>query len=62
MTDVERRIVDLFTGDPMQIDQISRAVELPIDELTQLLLALELKGVIRELSGKRFILDEDFSC
>lgn len=62
MTDIERKIVDSFSMDPMQIDQISRAVQLPIEELTQFLLALELKGVIRELSGKRFILAEEFTC
>jgi len=62
ITDVEKQIISQFSSAPMQIDQISRAVELPVEELTQFLLALELKGVVRELSGKRFVLADEFTC
>jgi len=61
MTDAEKRITTLFAAGPMQVDQLSRAAELPVEQLMELLLALELKGVVRELSGKRFMLAEEFA-
>jgi DNA processing protein len=56
LTDTERKIVGAFAAEPMQIDHIARSVDLPVGELMELLLALELKGVVREVSGKRFVL------
>ncbi|MDF1545847.1 MAG: DNA-processing protein DprA, partial [bacterium] len=61
MTDTERKIVDLFVDGPIQLDKISRSVQLPVSETLEFMLALELKGVVRELSGKRFVLTEDFA-
>lgn len=61
LTIMEKKIINLFTTGPQQVDQISRATNLPISELMEFLLALELKGVVQELSGKRFILSEDYS-
>jgi DNA processing protein len=60
MTDVEKEIVSVFTSGPVQIDQISRSISLPVSELMEFLLALELKGVVREVSGKRFVLVEEY--
>lgn len=62
LTESERRILELITANPVQIDQLSRTAQIPIHEITQYLLALELKGVVRELSGKRFVLAEEFAC
>ncbi len=61
MTDTERKIVDLFVDGPIQLDKISRSVQLPVSDTMEFILALELKGVVRELSGKRFTLTEDFA-
>jgi len=60
MTETEKKIVNVFSSGPLQIDQISRTMELPVAELMELLLAMELKGVVREVSGKRFVLAEEF--
>lgn len=60
LTDIERRIIDLFSEGPLQIDQLSRGAKLPIGELMEFLLAMELKGVVRELPGKRFVLSEEY--
>jgi DNA processing protein len=54
LTENERRVVDLLADGPVQIDAISRETGLPVSDLMEYLLALELKGVIEELSGKRF--------
>ncbi len=58
LTETEVRVVDLLTSGPLQIDNLSRKVELPVSEAMGFLLALEMKGVIQELPGKRFILSE----
>ncbi len=60
LTDPEREIVALFAAGPMQIDELSRTLKLTIPELSQFLLALELKGVVQELSGKRFMLSDEY--
>ena len=62
LTETERKIVNLFSSGPMQIDYIARLVDLPVEQLAEFLLALELKGVVRELSGKRFVLAENNAC
>ncbi|UCE24005.1 MAG: DNA-processing protein DprA [Candidatus Zixiibacteriota bacterium] len=61
MTDIEKKLVDRFTEGPQQIDDLARQVGLPVSEVMEFLLALELKGVVRELSGKRFVLCEEMA-
>ncbi len=56
LTDIERRMVDVISTGPVQIDQLGRQAAIPISNLLEYLLALELKGVIQELPGKRFVL------
>ncbi len=58
LTDAERKIIELFSEGPLQIDQLSRDTRLPISDIMELVLAMELKGVLRELPGKRFVLSE----
>ncbi len=63
MTEVEEQLFKLISSEPIQLDQLSRTTNLSIGELAQLLLTLELKGIVREISGKRFVLSEEFtSC
>ena len=56
LTDTERTLVDMLAQGPLQIDQIARESGLPVAAILEYLLALELKGVVEELSGKRFAL------
>jgi DNA processing protein len=56
LTDMERRMVDLLSGGPLQIDQFCRQAGLSVSESLEYLLALELKGIVEELPGKRFVL------
>jgi len=51
-------MVDLLSSGPLQIDNLSRQAALPVTEAMEFLLALELKGVVQELPGKRFVLTE----
>ncbi len=56
LTETETKMVDLLTTGPLQVDQLCREMGLQASELLEFLLALELKGVIEEISGKRFVL------
>jgi len=56
LTERERHLVDLLSGGPLQIDQLCRQAELSVSESLEYLLALELKGIVEELPGKRFAL------
>lgn len=58
LTEIELRMVDLLSSGPLQIDNLSRQADLPVSEAMEFLLALELKGVVQELTGKRFVLTE----
>lgn len=57
LTDAERQMVELLSDGPMQLDHLSRLTERPVADLMSYLLALELKGIVQELSGKRFALN-----
>jgi len=56
LSEEERAVCDLLTGEPKHIDLLSREVVLPVQRILDLLLSLELKGVVRQSSGKRFYL------
>ena len=56
VTDEEKQLCDLLSGDPKQIDLISRESGLPTSRVLGLLLGLELKGAVKQLTGKRFYL------
>jgi len=58
VTESEQRMIQLLEDGPKQIDQLSRAMHIPVAELLEYLLALEMKGFVQELSGKRFVLAE----
>ena len=60
LTNIERKIIEQFSEGPLQIDQLSRSASLPVSELMEFLLAMEMKGVVRELPGKRFVLSEEY--
>ncbi|MBI5266605.1 MAG: DNA-protecting protein DprA [candidate division Zixibacteria bacterium] len=61
MTKTEIELVSLLSEKPLQIDQLSRAANMSVAEVMEFLLALELKGIVQELSGKRFTLAEQRS-
>lgn len=58
LTENERQIVKILSEEPLNIDQLSRKSKLSVSDLLEYLLAMELKGVVQELSGKRFVLNE----
>jgi len=58
LTDAEKDIISFLSVGPMQIDQLAREGGRKASEIMELLLAMELKGIIQEISGKRFIISE----
>jgi DNA processing protein len=56
MTATEQRVIEMLADGPLQIDQLAAAADIPVSELMEFLLALEMKGVVQEISGKRFVL------
>lgn len=56
MSEEENRMCSILTGEPKHIDLLSRESGLPVHEILNMLLALELKGIVRQSNGKRFYL------
>jgi len=54
MTDDEKKVLGILGSDPVHIDTIARRLELPSHKLLNLLLGLELKGIVRQTEGKKF--------
>jgi DNA processing protein len=52
----EEKVCGALTREPRHIDLVSRETGLTVSKILDLLLGLELKGVVRQTSGKRFFL------
>lgn len=52
----ETAVCDLLAGGPLQIDEITARVVLTVQELSAMLLRLELRGIVMQLPGKIFAL------
>jgi DNA processing protein len=55
LTEGERLIFDRLSDNPKQVDILVRECSLTASDAASYLLSLELRGLIRQLSGKRFI-------
>ena len=56
VSDEEKALCNLLSGEPKQIDMISRESGLPVSTVLTILLGLELKGAVKQITGKRFYL------
>jgi DNA processing protein len=54
LTDVERRVLELMGGEGRHVDDLIRRADLPPGCALETLLALELRGLVAQLPGKRF--------
>ncbi len=50
----ERKVYELLSSDPCQIDVICGKVNLPVSKVSSILMMLEVKGLITQLPGKHF--------
>ncbi len=55
LTDDERCIYDLLSTQPIHIDALTVQAQLPSGTVSAMLMMLEMKGAIKQLSGKMFI-------
>ena len=51
----ERKVVDLLSQNPQHVDQLMVKAELTPSAMAGLLLQLELKGIARQVAGKRYV-------
>lgn len=56
ISDQEKTVCNILTGEPKHIDLLSRESGIMVSKLLEHLLSLELKGIARQLNGKRFYL------
>jgi len=56
ITETEQELCHLLSSEPKQVDIISRESGLPTSRVLGILLGLELKGTVRQITGKRFYL------
>ena len=54
LSDDERRLLALLTGDPQHIDDLAAAAQLPIAEVGSLLLMMELNGTVRNAGSQHY--------
>lgn len=52
----EKDIIKILEQEPLHIDEIVRKSAYPVSEVSSILLELELKGVVKQIEGKRFYL------
>lgn len=55
MDPVERKIYELIGPYPVHVDHIARVGELDPGEVSSVLMNMELKGMVKQLPGKRFV-------
>jgi DNA processing protein len=56
LTDDENRLCSNLSREPKHVDSLSREIKVPVHKILELLLSLELKGIVRQSGGKRFYL------
>ncbi len=55
LTDFEKNFLKYISIEPLHIDEITDLTKLPPAKVNETLLSLELKNIIREIEGKRYI-------
>jgi DNA processing protein len=55
LSEMEKSIIQLISDEPHHIDKIAAGASLDVPQALSTLLSLELKGLVRQLSGKMFV-------
>ena len=51
----EMKAYEVLSLQPLHVDQLSARVQQPVSDIAQILLNLQLKGVVRQLPGQFFV-------
>ncbi len=55
LNDQENAVISLLSETPVYLDEIAQRLEQPVPSILNVLLAMELKGYVRQLPGKTFV-------
>lgn len=53
--DTEAALLKRLSGDPTHVDELQRRMDLPISEVTSALAMMELKGMVRQVGGMKYV-------
>ena len=57
--ETEAVLLECLSAEPVHVDELGRAVQLPIAQVTSTLALMELKGMIRRVGGMSYVLARD---
>jgi DNA processing protein len=57
--ETEAVLLERLSAEPVHVDELGRAVQLPIAQVTSTLALMELKGMIRQVGGMSYVLARD---
>ncbi len=55
VTDLEKKILDILSSEPLYPDQMTEILNQPISVLLPQLLSLEIKGLVKQLPGNKYV-------
>ncbi len=55
LDETERALLNVLSGEPLHIDEVAREASLPMSLVSSALAMMELKGIVRQLSGMHYI-------
>jgi DNA processing protein len=58
----EAKLLELLSAEPVYIDDIQRATELPISKVSSTLALMELKGMVRQVGGMNYVVARETSA
>jgi DNA processing protein len=53
--ETEARFLDYLSAEPVHVDDLCRAVDLPIAQVSSTLALMELKGMVRQVGGMNYV-------
>jgi len=60
--ETEAKLLQLLSAEPVHIDDIQRATELPISQVSSTLALMELKGMVRQVGGMNYVVARETSA
>ena len=59
LTDIENNVLKAVSSEAIDVDGIIRTTGLKPNDVLNILLTLELRGIIKQLPGKKFVLNQE---
>ncbi len=54
-TETEARLLSFLSAEPVHVDDLTRAVGLPVSQVVSTLTMMELKGLVRQVGGMKYV-------